>query len=56
MALADCRYDSVVIGPNADLTDYNIMQNFSGRSITLGEGTAFTIRLPRLEKRIRTLK
>ncbi len=39
MALADCKYDSVVIGPSADLTDYNIMQNFKGRSITIGEGT-----------------
>nr|MCR4906862.1 leucine-rich repeat domain-containing protein [Clostridiales bacterium] len=40
MALADCSYDAVVIGPAADLTDYNIMQNFKGRSVTIGEGTA----------------
>lgn len=39
MALADVKYDSVVIGPNADLSDYNIMQGFQGRSITIGEGT-----------------
>ena len=39
MALAETAYDSVVIGPCADLTDYNIMQNYKGRSITIGEGT-----------------
>ena len=39
MALAGAKFDSVVIGPSADLTDYNIMQGFTGRSVTIGEGT-----------------
>ena len=39
LALAGARYDAAVLGPNADLTDYNIMQGFVGKSVTIGEGT-----------------
>ena len=38
MALADTKFDSVVIGAGADLSDFNIMQNFEGRSISIGDG------------------
>ena len=39
MSLAETKYASVEIGPCADLTDYNIMQGYTGRSVTIGEGT-----------------
>ena len=39
MSLAGAKYDSVEIGPSADLSDYNIMQGYTGRSVTIGEGT-----------------
>ncbi len=40
MSLAETKYASVEIGPCADLTDYNIMQGFTGKSVTIGEGTS----------------
>ncbi len=39
LAFAEASYDYVSFGPAADLTDYNIMQGFHGRSVNIGEGT-----------------
>lgn len=39
LALAGARFTSAVIGPSADLSDYNIMQGFQGKSVTIGDGT-----------------
>ena len=39
LAFADAQFNSVEIGPSADLSDYNIMQGFKGSSVSIGEGT-----------------
>ncbi len=37
-ALIEANFTAVEIGPNADLSDYNIMQSLKATSLTIGEG------------------
>lgn len=38
LALSGTKFTEVSFGPNADLSDYNIMQGFKGEIVTIGEG------------------